>query len=639
MTFKKIFAPLVSVALVAVMAVSLLGQQRVAHAAVTVTTAGAATANMNTNAATGTGAYTAMTSIVLTGTAAADIPAGNIVLAAPTGWVFDPSQAVVITCAGAGTATCTTPLTAVTSYGSGYGTLTFVVTAASTGAATITVTTPNVRPLSASSTTGNITYSSASTSTLVGLATGATVGTLTAGTAMPTTGGSMTLVQDVASVSTSGADVAKVNVVLSSSTGVLAGNTPVTCTTGLGRIASTLSGALASTATSATLATAGSTIAPTTGVLTATTGIIAFFIKSAGTAGTDTVVCTAGSLGAVQTTTLAHVAASGATATSLSVTSKSQEVTAATTTTIGSLYVSPTGPTTTSSNVTVRALDAASLGVNGQIILVSVDKGAIADSGTGGVAVTCASVSAKSVAVTTATIGSVVGRGQVTYCPLSTQPGTATITFQNLSNSAVPNGTTTIVSALLPSAVTAVVSNNTITATVKDSAGNFVADNTPVSFAIAAATGVVSSACSLTSNGVATTTVALTGTTGAVIASASYNEATAAATCAATGNKQVAISVNVGAGAVTPPTPGATGTFSGGTIAVTGVSIVSFTGSTAVLDTAGAANNPKIVTVSATVGGKMITFVIGAPAFVNAEFNAAFPTGLNGTLVIVKTGA
>ena len=75
-------------------------------------------------------------------------------------------------------------------------------------------------------------------------------------------------------------------------------------------------------------------------------------------------------------------------------------------------------------------------------------------------------------------------------------------------------------------------------------------------------------------------------------------------------------------------------TFSGGTIAASGVSIVSFTGTTAQLDTAGAA--AKVVSVTATVGGKMLTFVVGAPDFVNAEFNAAFTSGLNGTLVIVK---
>lgn len=34
--------------------------------------------------------------------------------------------------------------------------------------------------------------------------------------------------------------------------------------------------------------------------------------------------------------------------------------------------------------------------------------------------------------------------------------------------------------------------------------------------------------------------------------------------------------------------------------------------------------------------GKLLTFVVGAPDFANAEFNAAFPTGLSATLVVVK---
>lgn len=87
---------------------------------------------------------------------------------------------------------------------------------------------------------------------------------------------------------------------------------------------------------------------------------------------------------------------------------------------------------------------------------------------------------------------------------------------------------------------------------------------------------------------------------------------------------------------VTPPPAAGTGTFTGGTIAPAGVSIVAFTGTTAQLNTAG--TTARAVSVSATVGGRMITFVVGAPDFVNAEFNAAFPTGLSGTLVIIKTG-
>ena len=81
--------------------------------------------------------------------------------------------------------------------------------------------------------------------------------------------------------------------------------------------------------------------------------------------------------------------------------------------------------------------------------------------------------------------------------------------------------------------------------------------------------------------------------------------------------------------------PTASGSFSGGTIAAGGVSIVAFTGTTAQLNAAGAAVNG--VSVTAAVGGRSVIFVINAPSFVNADFNAAFPTGLSGTLVIVKT--
>ncbi len=84
-----------------------------------------------------------------------------------------------------------------------------------------------------------------------------------------------------------------------------------------------------------------------------------------------------------------------------------------------------------------------------------------------------------------------------------------------------------------------------------------------------------------------------------------------------------------------PPAGSGSGSFSGGTIAASGVSLVSFTGTTAQLDTAAAAS--KLVSVSATVSGKLLTFVVGAPSFVNADFNAAFPGGLSATLVIVKS--
>ena len=87
----------------------------------------------------------------------------------------------------------------------------------------------------------------------------------------------------------------------------------------------------------------------------------------------------------------------------------------------------------------------------------------------------------------------------------------------------------------------------------------------------------------------------------------------------------------------TPPASSSAGAFSGGSIAPSGLSIVSFSGTAAQLDAAGA--SAKVIAVTATTGGRMLTYVIGAPGFVNTEFVAAFPAGLSGNLVIVKTGS
>lgn len=98
---------------------------------------------------------------------------------------------------------------------------------------------------------------------------------------------------------------------------------------------------------------------------------------------------------------------------------------------------------------------------------------------------------------------------------------------------------------------------------------------------------------------------------------------------------------------VTNADPAATGngtavigfpTFSRGTIAPAGLTLVSFTGSIDQLEATGMVNTPRILTVSVTIDGNISTFVIGAPAFVNANFRAAFLRGLEAALVIVRTG-
>lgn len=94
----------------------------------------------------------------------------------------------------------------------------------------------------------------------------------------------------------------------------------------------------------------------------------------------------------------------------------------------------------------------------------------------------------------------------------------------------------------------------------------------------------------------------------------------------------VATSTATGTPASPPPPPSFTGR-----VASAGVSIVSFTGTTAELNAAGLAANA--VTISATVNGRLRTYVVGAPDFVNAEFAAAFPNGLKDVAVILRTQA
>jgi len=186
--------------------------------------------------------------------------------------------------------------------------------------------------------------------------------------------------------------------------------------------------------------------------------------------------------------------------------------------------------------------------------------------------------------------------------------------------------TTNVLSVDAADAATATA--QTVKVTVKDSSGRLVADGTSVSL-VASAGGIVSTSAT-TKNGVADFTYVTPGTAQVV----GLTGVMTVSGVNLTASKVINVTTTVQSPATPPATAGA---FSGGTIAATGVSIVSFTGTAAQLNTAGAV--AKVVSASATVGGKMITFVVGAPDFVNAEFNAAFPTGLTATLVIVKTGA
>lgn len=111
----------------------------------------------------------------------------------------------------------------------------------------------------------------------------------------------------------------------------------------------------------------------------------------------------------------------------------------------------------------------------------------------------------------------------------------------------------------------------------------------------------------------------------------------------------VATSTATGTPAAPPPAPSptpvatstATGTpapppqFTGGRVASDGISIVAFTGTMSELNAAGL--TAGAVSISATMNGRLLTYIVGAPGFVNAEFISAFPNGLNNVLVVLRT--
>ncbi|MQA00897.1 MAG: hypothetical protein GEU80_16515 [Dehalococcoidia bacterium] len=154
---------------------------------------------------------------------------------------------------------------------------------------------------------------------------------------------------------------------------------------------------------------------------------------------------------------------------------------------------------------------------------------------------------------------------------------------------------------------------DTITVTALDEDGNPVPDGTAVSVGVSAG---VAFACTTTVNGVATCSYTPPGVAQTVTAVATVTGTTGTTTFEAGGEV-------VGDGSFT------------GTIPSSGVALVTFNGGT-VAQLAAAAQAEGVLSVSATVGGEFIVYIVGAPAFVNAEFNSTFSAGLEaGTPVIL----
>jgi hypothetical protein len=195
------------------------------------------------------------------------------------------------------------------------------------------------------------------------------------------------------------------------------------------------------------------------------------------------------------------------------------------------------------------------------------------------------------------------------------------------------NATQTIAVSGRPAKVTATVSGTTVTAKVVDAAGNNVADGTPVRFTLSQTAGAVSTACTSSSNGMASTVVAPIQSNATVIVTADYNESGAASTCAAQGSQQVSTSVVVNStGGTGAGTFASTPVFSAGGLA----QVVYNGGSVAQLDAAISGAGAQGAWAQ-TSNGQFVLYIVNG-GFVNDAFKAAFPNGFSGVtaLTLVK---
>ena len=625
----------VAVVLAAVLALGLMSQT--ASAATTVT-AGAKTVSIATNTATGTGACTILSSLVLTEAAAGDTTNGQtIILTTPAagGWSWCSAGSVAVAANSGATPLTTAPTVAVVT------TSATVLTATTTGVsaggpAKFTWSSLGIRPDTAASATGNV----ALTGTGV---------TANAAAIVITAGGSMTAAYSInplrllapgatcdatamalyatqpQSVPADGsAGWVMCGLVLDDS-GNPAGGAGVTFTTSLG---------IVSTGTAKSVL----AVSNSTGYVTST------YRGQGNVTATDTLVATYSLKNAVATQSITLVPASGGTAAKITIGGPNLLAVGPTVTNVSPGYVSPT----IGARTYVWIQDGSGLGVNGQVALISVDRGSIV----AGMDQACAGVTAKSITGTTATVAQVLNgttqSGTIAFTLCTNQldaPGKVTVTAQNVTTT-MANATLSISNAGRPAKITATATGNSIQATIVDAAGNNVADGTPARFTMSANAGAVSTTCTTTTNGSASAVVALIGATGTVIVSTDWNETGAtvpgcaaanagnqtAAVTATTGAQTVAASVSVpggtSTGATTPPVAGAGSISSGSVPAAGGFGLIVASGDIKGVVTASGCPSASAA-FWATVNGNFVTYVPGTTiTAVNADFLAASPNGI-----------
>jgi hypothetical protein len=362
----------------------------------------------------------------------------------------------------------------------------------------------------------------------------------------------------------------------------------------------------------------------------------------------DTAVASMTVNSAIATMTIGLVTTSGGDASKMVFMAPSEAAIAAHVDITSPGYVSPLLGT----NISLQVQDASGVGVDGEVVLVSIDKGGMIEGFNGD----CTGTISKSITPTTANqelspgaSTTKAGVVQITICAdQKDAPGKATLTAQNYSTS-MANVTASVMTAGRPAKIAVSSDGSTVTATVTDSAGNPVADYTPVKFTAAGQNSAVADTCVGTANGTASTTVS-----GSALVSVSWNETGNTVVCngtapnsdvddingspaySASGSKS--LSATSAGGSTTTPTTPAAGTISSGSIpAAGGFGLVVYGGPVSSLV---AASGCPAGTAAfwATVNGNFVTYVPGTSiAAVNADFMAAFSAGVPaGTPLIGK---
>ena len=259
--------------------------------------------------------------------------------------------------------------------------------------------------------------------------------------------------------------------------------------------------------------------------------------------GTDTVVATYSAGSAIATATIEVTPAAGRNASRIAVIAPPSRTVAASSTTPGSRYVSPT----TGVPIALQVQDWMDRGVNSQVLIVRTDRARVAANPAfaQSTAVLCATATSRALVLTSAATNLLRPEGTpmpgtidlVLCADADADAGAIVVTAESISDS-LPPVTIALHQAGRPAAVTTEVSAGTLTATVIDAAGNPIADGTPVRFLVPPALGMVSTGCVSTRDGTAAVTVELA-EQASVLVVVDYNITGSAATCAAPGTEQI----------------------------------------------------------------------------------------------------